>query len=105
MRILLDECLPRKLGAHLIGHEVLTVPQAGWAGLKNGKLLAAAQDSFDVFLTIDQNLVAQQNTSSLRMTIVVLGSLSNELDHLVPLVPSILELLKITNLSGIHRIA
>ncbi len=39
MRILLDECLPRRLGLELVDHLVLTVPQAGWAGISNGKLL------------------------------------------------------------------
>lgn len=40
MRVLLDECLPRRLGLELSGHMVSTVPQAGWAGISNGKLLA-----------------------------------------------------------------
>lgn len=40
MKVLLDECLPRKLGRLLIGHDVSTVPEAGWAGVTNGKLLA-----------------------------------------------------------------
>jgi len=39
MRVLLDECLPARLRLDLPGHEVATVPQAGWAGIKNGKLL------------------------------------------------------------------
>ena len=39
MRILLDESLPRQLGKELAGHEVRTVQQIGWAGLKNGELL------------------------------------------------------------------
>ena len=56
MRILIDECLPRKLRLLLVGHEAITVAQAGWSGLKNGKLLALAQEGFDVFITIDQNL-------------------------------------------------
>jgi hypothetical protein len=39
MRVLLDECLPRGLKRHLPGHDVRTVPEAGWAGMKNGALL------------------------------------------------------------------
>jgi len=39
MRILLDECLPKDLVRELSGHEVKTVPQAGWSGVSNGKLL------------------------------------------------------------------
>jgi hypothetical protein len=37
MRILLDECLPRRLKFDLVGHEVDTVPEAGWAGKSNGE--------------------------------------------------------------------
>jgi nicotinamidase-related amidase len=40
MRVILDECLPRRLGLDLSGHLVSTVPLAGWAGVSNGKLLA-----------------------------------------------------------------
>jgi hypothetical protein len=39
MKILIDECLPRKLKNALSNHDVQTVPQAGWAGEKNGELL------------------------------------------------------------------
>lgn len=102
MRILLDECLPRKLSIYLGDHEVLTVPQAGWAGVKNGKLLAAAQDSFDVFITIDQNLIAQQNVTNLRIAIIILESISNELEHLVPLVPQMLAILQQRDIVGVH---
>jgi hypothetical protein len=35
LRILLDECVPRRLKRSLRGHQlVLTVPEAGFAGLK-----------------------------------------------------------------------
>ena len=104
MRILLDECLPHKLGSLLIGHEVVPVGKAGWAGIKNGKLLALAQESFDVFLTIDQNLSAQQNLISFHIAVVVLTSKSNKLSRLEPLVPKLLELLSIP-VTGLHRIS
>ena len=42
MRILLDECIDRRFAREIIGYEVKTVPQMGWAGVKNGKLLALA---------------------------------------------------------------
>ena len=53
MRILLDECLPRRLKDELSGHDVHTVPDAGWKGRKNGELLALAVGRFDAFVTID----------------------------------------------------
>ena len=61
MRLLLDECVPRRLGRHLAPHEFQTVQQAGWGGLKNGALLARAAESFDVFVTVDQGIRYQQN--------------------------------------------
>lgn len=58
MRVLLDECLPRKLGRLLVGHEVTKVQQAGWAGLVNGRLLQQIDGSHDAFITVDRNLPA-----------------------------------------------
>ena len=57
MRILLDESLPAELQAELPGHEVRTVRDLGWSGLKNSELLARSAGQFDVFLTADQNLI------------------------------------------------
>lgn len=51
MRVLLDECVPRGLRAELPGHQVKTVAEAGWAGVKNGALLQLAATQFDVLLT------------------------------------------------------
>jgi len=103
MRILIDECLPRKLRLLLIGHEAITVTQAGWSGIKNGKLLALAQEGFDVFLTIDQNLAAQQNLPNFNIAVVVLDSHSSEIEQLVFLIPKLLALLS-KPISGLHRV-
>ncbi len=104
MNILLDECLPRKLRLLLVGHEAMTVTQAGWSGIKNGVLLGLAQEKFDVFLTIDQNMAAQQNLSRFQIAVVVLESASNELEVLKPLVPKLLDLLS-QPITGLHRIS
>ena len=62
MKILLDECVTKRLKPHLSKHEVITVTEKGWSGLKNGQLMAAASaDEFDILLTIDKNLQHQQN--------------------------------------------
>ena len=87
MRVILDECLPRRLGLELSGHAVRTVSQAGMA---NGELLARIQGTFDAFITIDQNLVAQQATSNLSFGVIVLRAPSNKFDDLKALVPQIL---------------
>lgn len=43
MKILLDECIDRKLAREFVEHDVKTVPQMGWAGIKNGELLSLAE--------------------------------------------------------------
>jgi predicted nuclease of predicted toxin-antitoxin system len=90
MRILLDEDLPRRLCALLVGHDATTVPRSGWAGVKNGKLLALAASKFDVFLTMDQNLEYQQNMATLPISVLVVQAVSNRMEHLTPLVTAIL---------------
>ena len=67
MTILLDECLPHRLARLLAGHEVKTSRQMNWQGLSNGRLLAAADPHFDVFLTVDKILVQQQRIEGLRL--------------------------------------
>ena len=94
MKVLLDECLPRKLGRLLIGHEVSTVQQAGWAGVVNGQLLLRISGKFDAFITVDQNLPAQQKTAALPFGIIVLRSRTNQLVDLAPLVPQVLAALR-----------
>ena len=43
MKVLLDECLPRRLKRELNPHQVFTVPEMGWTGAKNGALLRLIQ--------------------------------------------------------------
>ena len=77
MRILLDECVDRRLAKDIEGHEVVTVPEAGWAGIKNGELLARAQTQFDAFVTVDRNLAFQQNIPRFTMAVIVLQAQTN----------------------------
>jgi hypothetical protein len=91
MRVLLDECIDRRLARDLVGHEVRTVPQMGWAGTLDGDLLPRVAAEFDVFITVDRNLPYQQNLAILDLAVLVLGSRSNRLADLQLLVPQILE--------------
>ncbi|MCH2050737.1 MAG: hypothetical protein MK289_20335 [Trichodesmium sp. ALOHA_ZT_67] len=50
---MLDECLPKKLKKEIINHQVITVPEQGWVGIKNGELLKLVSSSFDAFITIE----------------------------------------------------
>jgi hypothetical protein len=91
VRVLLDEQLPRQLAAHIPGHDVRTVQQLGWAGLKNGELLQRAEaDAFETFLTSDQNLEFQQNLKNSKLFVIILVAKSNAFEDLLPLVPAAL---------------
>ncbi len=90
MRLLLDECLDWRLLYDLPGHEVKTVQEMHWAGIKNGELLALAEREFQVFITGDLNLSFQQNVFSLSLAVVVLKAQSIRLIHTRPLMPQLL---------------
>ncbi len=90
MRVLLDECVPRALRKELPGHEVKTVGEAGWAGVKNGELLQLAAKEFDLLLTVDRNLEYQQNFSAVSIAVIVIHAKSNDVDLLRPLMPAVL---------------
>jgi predicted nuclease of predicted toxin-antitoxin system len=94
MKVLLDECVPRKLRRELPEHEVFTVTERGWSGIKNGKLLALAEAEFDVFLTVDQNLKYQQNLKAFNIMVVLLVARNNRLKTLLPLMPEAKEVLE-----------
>ncbi len=57
MKILLDECVTKHLKPHLAEHEVYTVRDMQWSGVKNGELLTlCVKHGFDILLSIDKNL-------------------------------------------------
>jgi len=95
MKVLLDECLPKRLAKLLSGHEVRTTRQMNWQGLSNGNLLAEADPHFDVFVTVDKNLVRQQQMSGFRIAVIVLRAPSNKIEDLSALVPELLRALNV----------
>lgn len=77
MRVLFDQGTPAPLRRFLPHHEVATAYERGWAQLKNGSLLDAAEaDGFVVLVTTDRNLRYQQNLANRRMAVVVLTTTS-----------------------------
>jgi predicted nuclease of predicted toxin-antitoxin system len=90
MRLFLDECVDWRLSRDIIGHEVKTARQMGWAAIKNGELLALASARFDVFITVDQNLAFQQNVASSSLAIIVLRAKTNRISDLKSLIPDLL---------------
>lgn len=94
MQILFDECVPRPLRTEFVGHDVRTIQEMGWAGKKNGELLALMSGAgLRVLLTADQNLRFQQQPGKHGVAVVVLVGASNRLTDLQPLVPATLALL------------
>ena len=68
---------PVPLRTHFTSHYVSTAYELGWATLKNGELLAAAESNgFEVFVTTDISLAYQQNLSNRKVAIVVLSTTS-----------------------------
>jgi hypothetical protein len=101
MRVVLDECIPRKAKHCLSGFLVSTVPEQGWAGLTNGKLLAAITGHFDFFVTVDRNLQFQQRIANLPFGIIIVAARSNRFEHLRPHIEQIPPLLVSSNLGKI----
>jgi predicted nuclease of predicted toxin-antitoxin system len=92
-RVLLDECVPKRLGPALTGHTVRTVSQLGWFTTKDRTLLARSEGEFDAIVTVDRSLPFQQRLTSQMPMVVVVRAVSNRLADLLPLVPRILEAL------------
>lgn len=90
MRVLLDENIDRLLKPLFESNfEVITVRERGWHGKKNGTLLRAAEEEFDVFVTMDKNLPHQQNLKVLRVAVVVICAPSNTFAHIAPLMAKV----------------
>jgi len=88
--VLLDECVDRRLAGDIQGHDVKTVPEVGWAALKNGELLARAERAFEAFVTVDRQLPFQQDLSRFSIAVIVLRAQSNRVGELRSLVPDLL---------------
>jgi len=93
VKLLIDECLDWRLRRDLPGHEVRTVQDMGWDGIKNGRLLELAAANLHVFLTGDRNLFFQQNIRRFSIAVIALKAESIRLVHTRPLMQKVLELL------------
>ena len=93
VKVLLDECVDRRFARDLVGHAVSTVPKYGWSGIKNGELLELAEKEFDVFVTVDRKLGAQQDLRKFRIPVILIRARTNRLEHIRPLAAELLETL------------
>jgi len=89
MKILLDECITKRLKNHLIEFDVSTVRELNLSGVKNGKLMTyCVENNFDILLTIDKNLMYQQNLDKYPVTIAVLNCVTSKIEELITFLPS-----------------
>lgn len=94
MKILLDENIDVRF-KNLFDtrlHQVFTVRDMNWLGIKNGVLLRLLEENhFDVFITVDKNLPHQQNIKMLPVFMIILNVKRNVLARVSSLYPNILE--------------
>ena len=91
MNILLDECVPARFARSLGGHSVTTVQKRGWAGIKNGDLLALAAKEFDAFVTVDRKLATEQDLTKFNIAVLWIRARTNRLEDIQPLAAEALE--------------
>jgi predicted nuclease of predicted toxin-antitoxin system len=90
MRLLLDENLPKRLKLDFQEHEIYTVRDKAWNGIKNGELLdLLIKNNFDALLTFDKNLQHQQNFIKYTLAVFVLSAKINSYEELTKLTPVI----------------
>ena len=95
---------PVGLAAEIPGHAVDTVSGSGWTGIKNGELLRRMSGQYDVLVIMDRSIQFQQRISTLPFGIVLVRAPSNRMQHLKPLVPSILSALDAVKPGRIRRV-
>ena len=105
MRLLLDECVPRRLKRDLVGHDVWTVAEMGWSSKRNGELLKLMlAQKFEALLTVDQSFEFQQNVRQSGIAVVVVAARTSRLKELRPLVPQMLEALARVSAGDLIRV-
>ena len=105
MRLLLDECVPTDLQKEFVGHEILTIGEAGFKGLKNGELLQCAGKDFDVLVTVDKSIEYQHNRSKLPLAVLIILARSNKYESLLPLMPKALKALEAVKSKEIIKVS
>jgi len=104
MKLLIDECVDERLRLLFPGHECQTA-RFDLAGLKNGRLLEAAEAAgFDVLITVDQNIPDQQNLSQRSIAIVILCGRTNRLRDLEVLVPAAISAVRSIRAGDVIRV-
>jgi hypothetical protein len=77
--------VPARLRRAFPGHAVKTVTECGWRSGKDLALLAYAEETFDVFVTVDRGLPRQNDLPRYRLGFVIAGVPNNRLEAFEPL--------------------
>ncbi|MCF2492511.1 DUF5615 family PIN-like protein [Dyadobacter chenhuakuii] len=100
MKLLLDENLPKRLKEDFPEHEIFTISDMGWNGVKDSQLLALLKENgFHALLTFDKNMRYQQNFKAYLVTVFVLSAKINSYSELTKLSPQVRDYLKKSRLS------
>lgn len=105
MRILLDECIDETFRYCFTGHLCQTCRYAGFSGLANGQLLAAAEQAgFGVLITVNQNMPHQHSFGGREISLRILRARTTNLDDLADLIPDVLNALEALRPGKVLRI-
>ena len=75
MKVLFDSGTPKPISRILTGHEITFARRIGWHELENGELIQQAEEAgYEVLLSTDKNIQYQQNLSSRKIALVILGN-------------------------------
>ena len=101
MLLLLDENLPKKLKIDFPDHDICSIKERGWNGLKNGILLQKLiENNFNALITFDKNLQHQQNFIKYPITVFVLSANINTYSVLTKMSPKVNDILKQPLIAG-----
>ena len=104
-RVLFDECVPRKLLRELPNLSASHAITEGWAGHRNGVLMRAMLAvGFRTLVTVDRNLIFQQNVAASGLAVIVLHAKSNRVPDLVPLIPALLAVLPTVRIGSVTHV-
>ena len=91
MKLLLDECAPKRLRNDFPDHEIRTLEEVGLKGLKNGEMVrAAASQGFEALITVDRRMPFQQNLAQHNLALIILVATPCRYEQLKLLVPKAL---------------
>ena len=105
MKILVDECLPKKIKIYLKQHKTYTVQEMGWASISNGRLIKlAVENRFNIFITSDKNLEFQQNLYKYNLAFIILDIPMNTMEYILPLIDKIEKTLETAAKGNVYKL-